>query len=208
MGKLTPQRSAQYHLVIINIFQAIVKPASADLSGAPSEPSFLGITARDVLLQTKLHLETIIRLYHLRHSFEHLDLFMIAPIHALFLLTAEEVANGDDTNQDARRSTLLICAIAAHRQGQSHFLGQTVLQILCGMMRPEDLVLLERIAKIPHETAQAVVDHARDIHSLWPASTTSIASDPDEHRLELVLRQYVGLTLEDSDSDISSADSP
>lgn len=160
-----------------------------------------------MLLQTKLRLETILRVYHLRHGFEYLDFFMIVLLHVVFLLTTGDINEGNTAGQDARRSTLLLCATGAHKQGQSYFLAQTILHILRGMMRKQDLSLLECVANIPSEMSQAVIERATYIQSLWPASTTSITSDPDEHRLEHMLKQYTELSLVDAESDYISEES-
>ncbi|KAK3301844.1 uncharacterized protein B0T15DRAFT_563508 [Chaetomium strumarium] len=68
------------------------------------------------------HLETLLRLYYLRHGFEHLDIYS-----GYFL-----------TQQGDLRSTLLLAAKGLHDQGRSAYIHKAVLRRLSAEMAPRD----------------------------------------------------------------------
>lgn len=196
--------------MIINIFQGALSQKSE--TSIDTEASlFSGTNPADILSEAKIRLETLLRLYYLRHGFEEFDLYLIAVLNLVFYYSVErgkESSHGSAASHDDHSSTVILCAKGAHDQGQNHFLGQTVLLILRDLMSEKDLSLLHQYINVPSNTTREVISRSSNIQSMWPSGTTSITSDPEQHILNRLLEQYVGLSLEDSNSDTTGESTP
>lgn len=92
--------------------------------------------SKDVIAYAKIRFETVVRLYYVRHSFDSCDPTFVQWLSTLGYLTLESLGNGIDTLDPnsvpakTLRSTLLLCTIGVHSQGQSYYLYKLAYRVL------------------------------------------------------------------------------
>ncbi|PTB73357.1 N-terminal fungal transcription regulatory domain-containing protein [Trichoderma longibrachiatum ATCC 18648] len=121
-----------YHHFLLTIFEPLVDTET------PQKPSPKAIVA-----ESRRQLQTLIRLYYLRHGYDAMDLFIVIP---LMLAASECVEAIDDktTGQDLEvlRSTLILVAKGLYDQRRNHYLAEALFRVVRGRMRPSEVALL------------------------------------------------------------------
>jgi hypothetical protein len=102
------------------------------------------MTAQDIVAQATNQLESILRLYFLRHSFEAYD-----PMLALFLVhlanltlpVLEQLEQGSTTvpteNSEALLSTLILCYKGLHDQSKTSYVAGLILAVMKKRVGPD-----------------------------------------------------------------------
>ncbi|KAK4216540.1 hypothetical protein QBC37DRAFT_86806 [Rhypophila decipiens] len=182
-----------YNLILVNILRPVVhdRVDGGDLSPFhwPLLPSHRS-SPRDAYLDAKIHFDTALRLYYLRHGFEVPDSFIGQFLSSLTRLTVDAI-NEDPTSPFVEdwRSTVLLTAKGVYEQSKSVYVMRALLQIQIGLMTPRDVERLKHFARI--EKAQEI--HApleEPIHSNWPTYIVG-----HEHGAENLTRQLGNLSL-------------
>jgi hypothetical protein len=164
------------------------------------------------------NMEALLRLYYLRHGFDHFDAFLspylvqlgFITLHKLRVVTATASSSSTTTttittttNTEGMirtlRSTLLLVAVGLHAQGQTHFLGKAILRALTSRMEATERQLLAQLVGDHPEPepveARLRSGHVRSGHvrsDLLP-SALSFADDPEAHRLGRLVREGVAV---------------
>jgi hypothetical protein len=156
-------------------------------------------------------METVIRLYYLRHGFDHfgsyvhhcLSLLGFMALNQLTTLTQQSkpacikidaLLNSSSTSNrrldmdssgalTALRSTLFLAAKGVHEQGQSYFVAKALLKTLRAKMSPAEQQMLAAIIGDTGVPEPGVVQQMRQVRSDLLPSATSFADDPGVHRL-------------------------
>ena len=184
-----------------------------ETNGTASSVPHIDVTPQDIISRAKIRLETLVRLYYLRHSFESCDTFMVYFLMLLGNLTLEDLATDAKTKDSALadpqafRSTLILCAVGLNSQGQSYHLGNLVYRAFLDRMKPDDMDLVKAFTP-----SQDVDDDqllmAQDIRSQWPIPIIKINEDPKTANLETLVKEYERPSLEPSDSSWESTPTP
>jgi|SRR3569833_600804 len=173
-------------------------------SDTPTQGLF-GQPIETLVLHLKASLETLLRVYYLRHGFEWLDTFLVALLALRCLQAMDEMhAHGDTDDGPDLRSTVVLLAKGIYEQGQSFFLGQMMFQLVRDKMRPEDLVTFERFVKVEPVT-ETQASAFKQVQMEWPVQIVSIADDPELKRLGDVLKQIREVSLDESSGDASTS---
>jgi hypothetical protein len=132
-----------YQSMLVDIFTPILEDTEAD------KMLRLGKTPRDIYIEALTHLETLMRLYYLRHGFEGFDSFLIHFLGTLNYMTMTGIeSEADPAYREFRRSTMILLLKGIHDQGQAHFVARAVLRLQASYMRREDVELLKRYVEI------------------------------------------------------------
>lgn len=134
-----------YYIIMIDLFSP-----SMDHDG--SDGARLGRMPHDVYFESVTRLETLLRLYYLRHGFEAFDSFLIHFLGTLNHLSMNAIeSNADHAYLEPHRSTVVLITKGIYDQGQCHFTARAVLRLQVSLMRPEDVELLRRHVEMEEE---------------------------------------------------------
>lgn len=144
------------------------------------------VSDRDVqqtLIDAKIRMETLLRLYYLRHGFELYDIFMVHFLSFLGFMHLEALKYTKPAEVEGRRSTLALAAKGLQQQGQSYYLATVVLRILKLKIGVEAWHLLRDVGYVEDENEDRQALMAEQVHSSWPIDIVGITSDPERQRL-------------------------
>lgn len=184
-------RSMEYYGQLIALFKPLT-----DLE--PGEERF----RMEMLSYAKLELETLVRLYYLRHSFEYYDPFMMHFLLLIGYATLEELtadADSEPVTRNSLRSILILCAKGLHDQGRNYYTAQVVFRLIRDKFQPEDREFLKRFTQSDDAEDEKPL-MALNIQSSWPIPFINVNQDPSLSMLENLVRDYNKMSL-DSNSD-------
>ncbi|EEU42702.1 uncharacterized protein NECHADRAFT_47693 [Fusarium vanettenii 77-13-4] len=143
-----------------------------------------------VSLATK-HLLTLIRIYYLRHGFNETVVFICQPLALAAFMCLDAIdRQTPDFDLEATRSTLFLAAKGLRDQARSHYVAESLFQVVKGRMRPEELNLMRGIASIEdvHDTGARAPMQA--VHSVWPVDITSKSDEIEANSLSSLVEQF------------------
>lgn len=154
------------------------------------------------------HLETLVRLYYLRHSFEFCDTyvtFFLSIIANAFLELLKDTPLGDG-DRESLQSTMILCVKGLYDQGQHVHICAVIYRLLRDRFTPQELETLQKYMPWdPVEQEKPLV--AEHVQSQWPLALIKVDEDPTALRLENLIKRYSQISLE-STSESSSGGSP
>ncbi|TQV99012.1 C6 transcription factor [Cordyceps javanica] len=157
-------------------------------------------TPQQLLSDAAVSLETLVRLYYVRHSFERLDTFLVQPLTELS--TVLQTGTGARHVQDAEalRSTLLLCAQGLRDQGRNHYLGQVLFHLAREHAGPELRGLIDKhLYPGPQAEAPLAAVLSQQVHSNWPANLISALDEAKNLRLSAVLKRLESSAMKATD---------
>ncbi|KAK3293676.1 uncharacterized protein B0H64DRAFT_364455 [Chaetomium fimeti] len=192
----------EYCLVLINLFEPWMNGPDADLlvgpsASSPREPQPDGsnhTTIRDIGTRARARLETLIRIYYLRHSFDALDVMLIMFLLLLGSISVRVLTSppqpssppqpqsqppssttttttppNKPTNPPNRNaSTFLLCAKGLHDQGRNQYLGTLMFDLLSRLVDgAADSALRADLARVAAEFRGVGVKREY-VHMEWP----------------------------------------
>ncbi|KAF4466393.1 Zn(2)-C6 fungal-type DNA-binding domain [Fusarium albosuccineum] len=136
-----------------------------------------------IAAHARTSLETLLRLYYLRHGFECLDTYLVSLLIDICSGVIDEMKLPHNHEElTALRSTVILLAKGIYEQGQSFFLGKLIFQLVRSKMSPTDLSVLERFVKM-EPTREDEVKALRQVQMDWPVEITSMKDDPESKSL-------------------------
>ena len=189
-----------YHNVIVNLCTALL--------GQPDLPhDSLPFSPRQSLDHSRICLETLVRLYYLRHSFQSADAYMVQPLMELGVAALRRLKS-DATSpaelEDAR-GALVLAAQGLLDQSKIYEIGHTIFQLLNGDMRPEDASLAHRLLDIRKETLASRSARTRHGQAQYVCNVVDITKDPEQQRLNNLIARYEELAVEEAGPEVASA---
>jgi hypothetical protein len=157
-------------------------------------------TAQKTAAHAAARLETVARLYYIRHSFEYCDPFLT--IHLSFVaggaMDSLKLTPAHDVETiKSLKSTIILSLKGLYDQGQHIHLTSVIYRLLRDRLSPEDLALLQNYVVwdplAPEEPL--LVQYAQ---SHYPLTMGSKHQDPTSTRLENLVKQYGQLSTDDS----------
>lgn len=136
--------------------------------------------------------ETLLRVYYLRHGFESLFSILCQPLAFIAFMCLDRLEMGKKQSQpqaelESIRSTLFLAVKGLGEQGKSHYLGRTLFRVFTKKMKPEEAALLKSISSIPDEDEEAGKrGRTQAVHSRWPMVRESVHGAPKDVLSELV----------------------
>ncbi|KAL6803079.1 hypothetical protein GGI42DRAFT_19984 [Trichoderma sp. SZMC 28013] len=177
-----------YHHLILTIFEPLIN-TQTDQQPSPQQ----------VVAESKKHLQTLIRIYYLRHGYDAMDLFIVIP---LMLAGSDCVEAINDQTPAAElellRSTLLLVAKGLYSQRRNHYLAEALFRVIRGRMRPSELSLLKSTMKIDESEWEERSNMVQEVRSSWPVSVVKKKEDLDAHILTNLVESYGNLNIEGS----------
>lgn len=183
----TGLHSIDYHNTVISLYEPIcgaLDPHSNDETA----------TAHRIRNASTRDLETLLRLYYLRHGYDHGDSYLGKCLVQLGFMTLQRIASLPPTTTDpsaARqlttlRSTLILAAKGIHAQGANYFLNKPILRALTAKMGAAERQLLGQVIGVDaiSDSADAgVAAQMSQVRSKVLPSAISLGDDPEMHRL-------------------------
>ncbi|KAM0250878.1 hypothetical protein ACHAQJ_008456 [Trichoderma viride] len=177
-----------YHYLIITIFEPLLD-TETDQEQHP----------RQIVAESKKHLQTLVRLYYLRHGFDAMDLFIVVPL----MFTGSDCINAINdqippTQLETLRSTLILIAQGLYSQRRNHYLGEVLFRVIRGRMRPREVALLKDTMNLDESEWEEKQELTQAVRSQWPVSVVKKKEDVDSHILTNLVESYAHLNVEDS----------
>ncbi|KXJ86060.1 putative C6 transcription factor [Microdochium bolleyi] len=164
---------------------------------------------QQIVTEASKHLQTLLRLYFLRHGFEAMDIFLIVPlmllgdecICALAKQTAQPGTIISPRQLEALRSTLILVAQGLYQQRRSHYLAEALFRVVRGRMHPAEAALLKNAMALDEQdgaadAAQQKRAMAQPVRSHWPVRVVRDRQGLDEQVLKKLVDSYAHLNIE------------
>ncbi|KAF2475141.1 uncharacterized protein BDR25DRAFT_381964 [Lindgomyces ingoldianus] len=206
-GPLKPQRIVlplhfKIHAYYFHIISDLFQPLAADPVTATIK--FMGRTPQEIISYALTRMETLARLYYLRHSFDYYDACVLQFLIPLAYSALSQIFNADSTTPLARlnalRSTLVLCAKGIGDQGQSFYIAKAVFRMIREKMRPEDHRLMNRFAQSKElEDVEPLISH--HVQSQWPMPIIRVDRNPSTNDFEELVKEYKKLSMEGEDEE-------
>ncbi|RGP70996.1 nitrogen assimilation transcription factor nit-4 [Fusarium sporotrichioides] len=194
---LTPKRivlpgQLQIHLFYYHLLLTIFEPL-LDVTNATSEAS-----PHQIVASAKKNLNTLVRLYFLRHGFEAMDLFMVIP---LMLIGYESISLiNDDTPADeieSLRATLILVAQGLYYQRRNYYLAQVLFRVIRGKMRQQEIGLLESSMALKLGNVDRDTELTAAVRSQWPVINVKKQEEIEPHVLNNIIESFGDMDVEE-----------
>lgn len=186
----------KYHTVIINLLKHLVKNKLTPWETEAFQNA-VQRSPEEALKTATIRLETLLRIYYLRHGFYSMDSYLLHYLNTLGFMSLEELKNGGDVSLvHDRKDLLLLCALGLREQGQYFYLVRTVFWLLRNSMSKGDLALLCQYAQEPTPDKDAL-HRPQELDSEYPLDIVNISGDPQKHRVGYLVKGPNNLAPED-----------
>ncbi|KAF5692882.1 C6 transcription factor [Fusarium denticulatum] len=154
-------------------------------------------------------LETVLRLYHLRHTFEHGDTYLTYFLSILAYSTTENMNRNSISPDDVKtletlRATLLLAVKGLYDQGQHVYVSSAMCRLIRDRMTKEDMSALRRYTTWKDD--QPPVPHY--VRSTFPVTVVMLEEDWKLETVEILAKKYDQLAFEANEGDSSAAITP
>ena len=140
------------------------------------------------LNEAKVRLETILRLYFLRHGYESYDIFLLSLLSFLGFMQLKNMSRTGPGELESVRSTVVLIAKGLHDQSRNCYLAEIVFRIMKRNMGADSLYLLKGV-DIGDEDEEAAMRMAEQVYSSWPIDVQAIDENADKQRIENLIRK-------------------
>ncbi|KAF1969126.1 hypothetical protein BU23DRAFT_557964 [Bimuria novae-zelandiae CBS 107.79] len=183
-------------------------------TGEPCERTPLLNELPTIVRRSKIYLETILRLYYLRHGFDKSDMYMTHFLSYLAFLGFERLkalqrSDSASSLEELKevQSTVILAAKGLHDQGENWYLAYTIFHMIWKEMGPDELEILHQYTSIRKDDLSTSKLRVRHVQCQYPVKIFNSADDPEHLRLEELVHRYADMVLEASGSDVSEAES-
>lgn len=186
------------------LFDAQLSPVEND--GSPLS-EHQRAAARDITAQAIAQLETLLRIYYLRHGFESYDsMLLVHLVHlgnvALTRLAKIErnqsYAKDSEDTVERLRSTLILCLKGLYDQSKNFFLSGVVLGVMKNRLSDENRNLVGQfITMTDHDADPEPADQSQTIISDYVIPVVNLNEDPRVGRLGNMVQEFGRLSHND-----------
>jgi hypothetical protein len=152
---------------------------------------------RQLVAGARKHLETLVRLYYLRHGYEAMDAFISIPLMRAGF-RALDIIDGDPDVSDAAletlRATLMLVAKGLACQRRNFYLAEALFRVVRGRMRPAEAALLKESIDLDDEEGEEKKVLMQAVRSHWPVSVVR-KEDLDTVVLKNLVQNYAAMDL-------------
>ncbi|KAK8877777.1 C6 transcription factor [Apiospora arundinis] len=177
-----------YHTLLLSIYEPLLE------AKAGQEPS-----PQTIVAEANRYMQTLIRLYYLRHGFESMDLFIVIPLVNTGFHCIDDI-NGEATTPqqlEVLRSTLILIAKGLHSQRANHYLAEALFRVVRGRMRLQEASLLKTSLHFDEGEEDRKSAMVQTVRSHWPVTVVKKKEDLDNHILGNLVESYAHLNVED-----------
>ncbi|KJK76000.1 hypothetical protein H634G_08757 [Metarhizium anisopliae BRIP 53293] len=176
-----------YHHLILTIYEPLLDVATEE------EP-----TPQQIVDDARKHLQTLVRLYYLRHGFEAMDLFIVVPLMLAGYECIDAIGEqATGPRLEALRSTLILIAKGLYHQRRNHYLAEALFRVIRGRMRQEELSLLKTTVRLDEDEEDERRHMAQAVRSHWPVSVVKKKEDVNSHILKNLVETYAHLNVDE-----------
>ena len=176
--------SIQYYCLLISLFEPFVGYDAPDGEA----------NAENIVSQAKGCLETLVRIYYLRHSFESYDPALSQFLSLLAFSVLEDVPHIERNSREyeVMRSTLVLCAKGLWDQGRCSYVSEAILHLLMETADDEDSRLIRKFTEIDKvsDMSTYVAHMGREIRSKWPIGAFTYPREGEYHTLDRFLQRW------------------
>lgn len=184
-----------YHHLILTIFEPALDAPWSEGGASPQQ----------IVVDAKKNLNTLIRIYYLRHGYEAMDLFIVIPLMVAASECLESIGEFTPADKvDSLRSTLILVTKGLHTQSRNHYLAEALYRVVRGRMSPAEVALFRTTTKIHEDDAYEEPKMAQAIRSHWPVSVVKKKEDMPSRILKNLVERYAHLNTEDDRKATSS----
>ncbi|KAM0241552.1 hypothetical protein ACHAP5_007508 [Fusarium lateritium] len=140
-------------------------------------------SVQKTLGDAKIRLETLLRLYYLRHGYESYDVFMVHLLSFIGFIYIKAMKGAETTEVESRRSAVVLAAQGLRDQSRSSYLARLVFRVMKGNMGVEGGRLLKEIEDLQEEGEEEEMLSAEQIQSSWAIDIEWIDIEPENQRL-------------------------
>jgi hypothetical protein len=177
-----------YHTLIINLVQPLVEAPLNEIESATFARA-LGQTSLKVIELANVHLETLFRIYYLRHGFGAMDAYLFHSLTTLGFIALRRLNEARSlklpTKED--RCLALMCALGLRDQARYYFLVHTIYHLFCSSMSRDDAGLLSQYGQGQMPDLRPLHDNSKDTVSQYPLDVLSVSDDPNKNRVTYLL---------------------
>ncbi|RFN53312.1 hypothetical protein FIE12Z_2462 [Fusarium flagelliforme] len=154
---------------------------------------------RQIVASAKRNLQTLVRLYFLRHGFEAMDLFIVIPLMIIGYDSLGAI-NGDTppSEIESLRAVLILVAQGLYHQRRNHYLAQALFRVIRGSMRPQEIGLLKSSMALEAGDIDQEPELAVAIRSQWPVSVVKRKEDINSHVLTNLVENLGDMSVEET----------
>ncbi|KAH7215812.1 hypothetical protein DER44DRAFT_806843 [Fusarium oxysporum] len=196
-ASLTPRRmlflgsynysNMYYHHLLLTIFEPL------DDAETTQEPS-----PQRIIADSNKNMQTLVRLYYLRHGFEAMDVFIVIPLMAMGYDSVDAIKEDTPTEQiELLRSTLILIAQGLYYQRRNHYLAQALFRVIRGKMRPQEIGLLKSSMALDKYETDPEPEMAVAVRSHWPVSVVKKHEDMESHILTNLVENFGRVNVEE-----------
>ncbi|KAJ8129557.1 hypothetical protein O1611_g4074 [Lasiodiplodia mahajangana] len=179
----------QLHMYYHNLTLSIYKPLLGAETDQEPHP-------QQIVADAAKYLQTLVRLYYLRHGFDAMDLYIVIPlVHAGFECINAINNETPAAELEVLRSTLILVAQGLHSQRHNHYLAEALFRVIRGRMRSQEVSLLRKTTTFNDaelEKREAVIHNVR---SHWPVGVVK-KEEMDDHILGNLVETYALLKVD------------
>jgi hypothetical protein len=185
-----------YHNMLIDLYELVLTEVDFKTSADPvyTQPESQQLASN----HSKIFLETLLRLYYLRHGFNGSDALLTNFLVLVAFQSIAELKAGipppsSSSSPDASmpgiipspfvaqdlsdaRAALILAEKGLQEQGQSYFFSQTVFHVVLNSVSPEDAQLVRHYTKVPSEGPDERRMRAEHVHSNYPIVIVSVTN--------------------------------
>jgi hypothetical protein len=189
--------SCEFYSVMIMLFDAQLSAIQND--GSPLTDHQIAI-ARDITAQATAQLESLLRIYYLRHGFEAYDSMLLVHLVHLANVTLARLAliertpglhetSGEEI--ETLRSTLILCLKGLHDQSKNFYLSRVIFDVMKNRLSAENRELVGRFVTLQDPNAAD-----RDAHRLqrimsdYVIPVVNLNEDPEAGRLSNMVQEF------------------
>ncbi|KAH7147859.1 hypothetical protein DER46DRAFT_514185 [Fusarium sp. MPI-SDFR-AT-0072] len=176
-----------YHHLLLTIFEPLY---DAETTQEPSP--------RRIVADSKKNMQTLVRLYYLRHGFEAMDLFIVIPLMVMGYDSIDAIKEDTPTEEiELLRSTLILIAQGLYYQRRNHYLAQALFTVIRGKMRPQEIGLLKSSMALDKYETDPEPEMAVAVRSHWPVSVVKKHEDMESHILTNLVENFGRVNVEE-----------
>ncbi|KAJ4188549.1 hypothetical protein NW767_011836 [Fusarium falciforme] len=156
-----------------------------------SQPVSQSPSPQEIMSLATKHLLTLIRIYYLLHRFNETILFICQPLALVAFMCLDAIDNQTpDFDLEATRSTLFLTVKGLRDQARSHYVAESLFQVVKGRMRSDELNLMRGIASIEDVHGTGTRGPMQVVHSVWPVDIMSKSDDIEANSLSSLGEQF------------------
>jgi hypothetical protein len=170
------------------LLEPFIEPAYGNPS--ISLPNGTNKTVHQIMHESRIRFETLLRVYYLRHSFATYAPVMLQFLSVFGFLTLKEAMAEPDPNSkdNPYRSSVILATIGLENQGRQAYLANAMFRLLVSKVPPDVADAIRQYCS--QDSTGAIVEiQPAFTRSAYPVHVVSINADAEEQRLNNLLEE-------------------